>query len=85
MYDFVRGMPMEVMKSREKLILGAYDDEIAMAETEIKMLREDVEQRERNFTQLEEENERLKEETKRLSKIVVCVFAVVLSLYLLSR
>eukprot|EP00984_Skeletonema_dohrnii_P027305 scaffold16837_cov82-Skeletonema_dohrnii-CCMP3373.AAC.2 len=113
MYEFVRGMPMEVMKSREKLILGAYDDEIAMAETEIKMLREDVEQRERNFTQLEEENERLKEENKgaeeeikmlreeveqrnrkitqleeenkRLSKIVVCVFAVVLSLYLLSR
>eukprot|EP00985_Skeletonema_marinoi_P000024 scaffold8_cov142-Skeletonema_marinoi.AAC.17 len=64
MYEFVRGMPMEVMKSREELIVMAYDDKIAMAEEEIKMLREDVEQRERNFTQVEEEKERLKEENK---------------------
>eukprot|EP00984_Skeletonema_dohrnii_P009923 scaffold3820_cov77-Skeletonema_dohrnii-CCMP3373.AAC.2 len=60
MYEFVRGMPMEVMKSREELIL------IAMAEEEIKMLREDVEQRDRKITQLEEENERLEEENERL-------------------
>ena len=75
MYEFVRGMPMEVMKSREELIVIAYDDEIAMAEEEIKRRSEDVEQRDRKITQLEEENERL-------SKIALflCVFAVFLSL-----
>ena len=79
MYEFVRGMPEEVMKSREKLILVAHDDTIAMAEEEIKMLREDMEQR---ITQVEEENERLKEENKRLSEIVMCVANVAFAAFL---
>jgi ATP/maltotriose-dependent transcriptional regulator MalT len=58
MYQFVRGMPMEVMKRREELILvAAYDDKIARIEEERKSLREELERRERKIKQLEEEND----------------------------
>jgi len=58
MYQFVRGMPMEVMKRREELILvAAYDDKIARIEEEKKSLREELERRERKIKQLEEEKD----------------------------
>jgi hypothetical protein len=48
MYQFVRGMPMEVMKRRKEFtVVAAYDDKIAS-------LREELERRERKIKQLED-------------------------------
>jgi len=67
-YEFVRGMPMEVMKSRNELALAAaYDEKIARIEEESKLA---LEQRDRKNLQLEEEIARLKGENERLSGIV---------------
>eukprot|EP00984_Skeletonema_dohrnii_P024429 scaffold13537_cov77-Skeletonema_dohrnii-CCMP3373.AAC.1 len=58
MYEFVRGMPMEVMKSRGGLALAAtYDKKIARIEEENKIA---LEQRDRKIEQLEEEIMRLR-------------------------
>eukprot|EP00984_Skeletonema_dohrnii_P029685 scaffold20524_cov85-Skeletonema_dohrnii-CCMP3373.AAC.5 len=71
MYEFVRGMPMEVMKRRRELIVSAsYDKKIARIEEEKKIA---LEQRDRKNLQLEEEIARLKIENKRLSGIVEAV------------
>eukprot|EP00985_Skeletonema_marinoi_P026903 scaffold21290_cov156-Skeletonema_marinoi.AAC.4 len=79
MYEFVRGMPMEVMKSRHGLAVAvAYDEKIARIEEENKIAlehrderyREALEQRDRKNLQLEEEIARLKGENERLSGIV---------------
>jgi len=71
MYEFVRGMPMEVMKRRRELIVSAsYDKKIARIEEENKIA---LEQRDRKNLQLEEEIARLKIENKRLSGIVEAV------------
>ena len=75
MYEFVRGMPMEVMKSRQGLAVAtAYDEKIARIEEENKIrderYREALEQRDRKNLQLEEEIARLKGENERLSGIV---------------
>eukprot|EP00984_Skeletonema_dohrnii_P029681 scaffold20524_cov85-Skeletonema_dohrnii-CCMP3373.AAC.1 len=71
MYEFVRGMPMEVMKSRSGLALAvAYDEKIARIEEENKIA---LEQRDRKNLELEEEIARLKIENKRLSGIVEVV------------
>eukprot|EP00984_Skeletonema_dohrnii_P018037 scaffold8338_cov72-Skeletonema_dohrnii-CCMP3373.AAC.1 len=68
MYEFVRGMPMEVMKSRSGLAVAvAYDEKIARIEEENKIA---LEQRDRKNLELEEEIARLKIENKRLSGIV---------------
>jgi len=68
MFEFIRGMPLEVMKSRSGLALAAaYDKKIAMIEEENKIA---LEQRDRNNLQLEEEIARLKIENERLSRIV---------------
>eukprot|EP00984_Skeletonema_dohrnii_P024062 scaffold13178_cov84-Skeletonema_dohrnii-CCMP3373.AAC.4 len=64
MYEFVRELPMNVLESREALILEAWIDQITMAAEEIKRLREDVEQRDGKIARLEEEN-------KRLGKIII--------------
>ncbi|KAK1743015.1 leucine-rich repeat protein [Skeletonema marinoi] len=70
-YEFVRGMPMEVMKSRNELALAAaYDEKIARIEEESKLA---LEQRDRKNLQLEEEIARLKGENERLSGIVEVV------------
>jgi len=64
MYEFVRGMPMEVMKSRSGLAVAvAYDEKIARIEEENKIAlehrderyREALEQRDRKIEQLEKE------------------------------
>eukprot|EP00984_Skeletonema_dohrnii_P018039 scaffold8338_cov72-Skeletonema_dohrnii-CCMP3373.AAC.3 len=71
MYEFIRGMPMEVMKRRRELIVSAsYDKKIARIEEENKIA---LEQRDRNSLDLEEEIARLKIENKRLSGIVEAV------------
>jgi hypothetical protein len=58
MYEFVRGMPMEVVKSRHGLALAAtYDKKIARIEEEKKIA---LEQRDRKIEQLEEEITRLR-------------------------
>eukprot|EP00984_Skeletonema_dohrnii_P029682 scaffold20524_cov85-Skeletonema_dohrnii-CCMP3373.AAC.2 len=58
MYEFVRGMPMEVMKSRHGLAMAAaYDKKIARIEEENKIA---LEQRDRKIEQLEEEIMRLR-------------------------
>ena len=58
MYEFVRGMPMEVMKSRHGLaVAAAYDEKIARIEEENKIA---LEQRDRSIEQLEEEIKRLR-------------------------
>eukprot|EP00984_Skeletonema_dohrnii_P023282 scaffold12357_cov91-Skeletonema_dohrnii-CCMP3373.AAC.1 len=70
-YEFVRGMPMEVMKSRSELALAAaYDEKIARIEEESKLA---LEQHDRKNLQLEEEIARLKGENERLSGIVEVV------------
>jgi len=70
-YEFVRGMRMEVMKSRNELALAAaYDEKIARIEEESKLA---LEQRDRKNLQLEEEIARLKGENERLSGIVEVV------------
>jgi Ran GTPase-activating protein (RanGAP) involved in mRNA processing and transport len=57
-YQFVRGMPMEVMKRREELILvAAYDEKIARIEEEKKSLRERLKRRKRKIKQLEAEKD----------------------------
>ncbi|KAK1734231.1 leucine-rich repeat protein [Skeletonema marinoi] len=67
MYEFVRGMPMEVMESRSGLALAAaYDKKIAMIEEVNKIA---LEQRDRKNVQFEEEITRLKIENERLSGI----------------
>eukprot|EP00984_Skeletonema_dohrnii_P003872 scaffold1336_cov100-Skeletonema_dohrnii-CCMP3373.AAC.2 len=71
MFQFIRGMPLEVVKSRSGLALAAaYDKKIAMIEEENKIA---LEQRDRNNLQLEEEIARLKIENERLSGIVQSV------------
>jgi len=71
MYEFVRGMPMEVMKRRRELIVSAaYDEKIARIEEENKIA---LEQRDRKNLELEEEIARLKIENERLSGIVQSV------------
>ena len=71
MYEFVRGMPMQVMKSRNGLELAVvYDDKFAKIEEEHKM---DLEQRDRTNVQLQEENAGLEHEVKRLREIVESV------------
>ncbi|KAK1733230.1 leucine-rich repeat protein [Skeletonema marinoi] len=71
MYEFVRGMPMEVMKSRSGLAVAvAYDEKIARIEEENKIA---LEQRDRKNLELEEEIARLQIENKRLSGIVEAV------------
>eukprot|EP00984_Skeletonema_dohrnii_P029684 scaffold20524_cov85-Skeletonema_dohrnii-CCMP3373.AAC.4 len=58
MYEFVRGMPMEVMKSRHGLAMAAaYDKKIARIEEENKIA---LEQRDRKIEQLEEEIRKLR-------------------------
>eukprot|EP00985_Skeletonema_marinoi_P026904 scaffold21290_cov156-Skeletonema_marinoi.AAC.5 len=58
MYEFVRGMPLEVMKSRHGLaVAAAYDEKIALIEEEYKIA---LEQRDRSIEQLEEEIKRLR-------------------------
>ena len=58
MYEFVRGMPLEVMKSRHGLaVAAAYDEKIARIEEENKIA---LEQRDRKIEQLEEEITRLR-------------------------
>eukprot|EP00985_Skeletonema_marinoi_P003514 scaffold1505_cov146-Skeletonema_marinoi.AAC.28 len=54
MFEFIRGMPMEVMKTRKELIVAAYDnnDEIARID---ERYREALEQRDRKIEQLEKE------------------------------
>jgi len=73
MYEFIRGMPMEVMKSRHGLAVAtAYDKRIARIEEENKIAleqlyeryREVLEQRDRKNFQLEEEIARLKGENE---------------------
>ena len=60
MYEFVRGMPMEVMKRRKELIVAAHDgnDEIARID---ERFRQVLEQRDGKIKQLEDEIARLKE------------------------
>eukprot|EP00985_Skeletonema_marinoi_P003513 scaffold1505_cov146-Skeletonema_marinoi.AAC.27 len=71
MFEFVRGMPMEVMKSRSGLALAAaYDKKIAMIEEVNKIA---LEQRDRKNVQFEEEITRLKIENESLSGIVQSV------------
>eukprot|EP00984_Skeletonema_dohrnii_P013633 scaffold5654_cov77-Skeletonema_dohrnii-CCMP3373.AAC.1 len=71
MYEFVRGMPMEVMKCLSGLAVAvAYDEKIARIEEENKIA---LEQRDRKNLELEEEIARLKIENKRLSGIVEVV------------
>ena len=68
MYEFVRGMSMQVMESRNVLeLIAAYDEKIKMIEKEHKM---DLEQRDRMNAQLQEEKARLELENKRLREIV---------------
>ena len=68
MYEFVRGMSMQVMESRNVLELtAAYDEKIKMIEKEHKM---DLEQRDRMNVQLQEETARLELENERLREIV---------------
>mmetsp|Transcript_16456 Transcript_16456/g.33201 ORF Transcript_16456/g.33201 Transcript_16456/m.33201 type:complete len:129 (+) Transcript_16456:310-696(+) len=58
MYEFVRGMPMEVMKSRSGLaVAAAYDKKISRIEEENKIA---LERRDRKIEQLEEEIMRLR-------------------------
>ena len=63
MYEFIRGMPMEVMKSRQGLAVAtAYDEKIARIEEENKIAseqrderyREALEQRDERYDALEE-------------------------------
>jgi len=63
MYEFIRGMPMEVMKSRQGLAVAtAYDEKIARIEEENKIAseqrderyREALEQRDKIYEALEE-------------------------------
>mmetsp|Transcript_11760 Transcript_11760/g.18110 ORF Transcript_11760/g.18110 Transcript_11760/m.18110 type:complete len:234 (-) Transcript_11760:123-824(-) len=69
MFEFIRGMPMEVMKRRKELIVAAYDDNDEIARID-ERYREALEQRDRKNLQLEEEIARLKGENERLSGIV---------------
>ena len=58
MYEFIRGMPMEVMKSRHGLaVAAAYDKKISRIVEENKIA---LEQRDRKIEQLEEEIMRLR-------------------------
>ncbi len=70
MYEFVRGMSMQVMESRNVLELAAaaaYGEKIKTIEKEHKM---DLEQRDRMNVQLQEETARLELENERLREIV---------------
>jgi len=65
MYEFVRGMPMEVMKNRHGLaVAAAYDETITRIEEENKIALEQrdrkIEERDRRIEQLEEEIMRLR-------------------------
>eukprot|EP00984_Skeletonema_dohrnii_P032109 scaffold25556_cov144-Skeletonema_dohrnii-CCMP3373.AAC.2 len=71
MYDFVRGMPMEVMKSRSGLaVAAAYDEKIARIEEENKIALEQrdrkIQQRDRKIQQRDRRIEQLEEEIMRL-------------------
>jgi len=59
MYEFVRGIPMEVLKSRKELIVAAYDDNDEIARID-ERYREALEQRDRKIEQLEKEIKRLR-------------------------
>eukprot|EP00985_Skeletonema_marinoi_P025697 scaffold19122_cov162-Skeletonema_marinoi.AAC.6 len=54
LYEFIRGMPMEVMKSRKELIVAAYDDNDEIARIDERYC-EALEQRDRKIEQLEKE------------------------------
>eukprot|EP00984_Skeletonema_dohrnii_P018045 scaffold8340_cov91-Skeletonema_dohrnii-CCMP3373.AAC.1 len=65
LYEFVRGIPLEVMKSRHGLaVAAAYDEKIARIEEENKIALEQrdrkIEERDRRIEQLEEEIMRLR-------------------------
>jgi hypothetical protein len=59
MFEFIRGMPMEVMKRRKELIVAAYDDNDEIARID-ERYREALEQRDRKIEQLEEEIRKLR-------------------------
>jgi len=59
MYEFVRGMPMEVMKRRKKLIESVCDDNGEIARID-ERYRHALEQRDKEIEQLQEEIRRLK-------------------------
>ena len=59
MYEFVRGMPMEVMKRRKKLIESVCDDNGEIARID-ERYRHALEQRDKKIEQLQEEIKRLK-------------------------
>eukprot|EP00984_Skeletonema_dohrnii_P015205 scaffold6522_cov118-Skeletonema_dohrnii-CCMP3373.AAC.2 len=59
MFEFIRGMPMEVMKRRKELIVAAYGDNDEIARID-ERYREALEQRDRKIEQLEEEIKRLR-------------------------
>ena len=54
MFEFIRGMPMEVMKRRKELIVAAYDDNDEIARID-ERYREALEQCDRKIEQLEKE------------------------------
>ena len=60
LYEFVREYPKKVLERRGEMTLVAYDDKIALVESENKRLRDEVEQRWREIDRLDKENKRLK-------------------------
>eukprot|EP00984_Skeletonema_dohrnii_P019209 scaffold9129_cov78-Skeletonema_dohrnii-CCMP3373.AAC.2 len=65
MFEFVRGMPMEVMKRRKELIVAAYDDNDEIARID-ERYREALEQRDRKIEERDRKIEQLEEEIMRL-------------------
>eukprot|EP00984_Skeletonema_dohrnii_P018038 scaffold8338_cov72-Skeletonema_dohrnii-CCMP3373.AAC.2 len=65
MFEFIRGMPMEVMKRRKELIVAAYGDNDEIARID-ERYREALEQRDRNIEERDRRIEQLEEEIMRL-------------------
>eukprot|EP00984_Skeletonema_dohrnii_P029687 scaffold20524_cov85-Skeletonema_dohrnii-CCMP3373.AAC.7 len=65
MFEFIRGMPMEVMKRRKELIVAAYGDNDEIARID-ERYREALEQRDRKIEERDRRIEQLEEEIMRL-------------------